>query len=180
MANLEVRRAKEKLSAAITDARTRGVTWHNIGQALGMTRQAAYQRFGQATKLSGEPMPKNNTSHARQMIETCFTDIAAGAPEKVTALMTAETAATLTEADIVAVWDQVVAAIGAFQSCSNTTVESADGSELPDGEDVLGPVVAVTTLNFEAGEMMGRLAIDAQGKIAGILILEPGTTSYPF
>lgn len=39
--------AQDELYAAVNAARAAGDTWATIGVALGTTRQAAYQRFGQ-------------------------------------------------------------------------------------------------------------------------------------
>lgn len=36
------------LQASVLEAREKGLTWQAIGDALGMTRQAAQQRFGRA------------------------------------------------------------------------------------------------------------------------------------
>lgn len=40
--------ADEALAHLVTDARERGITWQTIGDALGISRQAAFQRFGTA------------------------------------------------------------------------------------------------------------------------------------
>ncbi|WP_419848828.1 hypothetical protein [Candidatus Poriferisocius sp.] len=36
----------EALARAVTDARTRGVTWSQIGEMLGVSKQAARQKYG--------------------------------------------------------------------------------------------------------------------------------------
>ncbi|RFU42810.1 hypothetical protein DZF91_04670 [Actinomadura logoneensis] len=41
-----VRRADDHLRAAVETARSSGTTWQEIGDVLGITRQAAFQRFG--------------------------------------------------------------------------------------------------------------------------------------
>jgi hypothetical protein len=41
--------ARVGLDASVRHARERGCTWTEIGQALGVTRQAAYRRFGRST-----------------------------------------------------------------------------------------------------------------------------------
>lgn len=46
--------ASEELAEAVAAARDAGDTWAMIGVALGITRQAAYQRFG----LNSEPANK--------------------------------------------------------------------------------------------------------------------------
>ena len=40
------RSAEEKLAMSVTRAREAGHTWAEIGQVLGTSRQAAFQRFG--------------------------------------------------------------------------------------------------------------------------------------
>ena len=41
--------ARVGLDTAVRHARQRGCTWSEIGNVLGVTRQAAYRRFGRAT-----------------------------------------------------------------------------------------------------------------------------------
>lgn len=38
--------AGAELDAAVTEARSYGATWQDVGRAAGMTRQAAWQRWG--------------------------------------------------------------------------------------------------------------------------------------
>lgn len=42
----ELAPARRNLADAVERARAAGATWAEIGSALGITRQAAYQRFG--------------------------------------------------------------------------------------------------------------------------------------
>lgn len=46
-ADATARQARRDLAAAVTRARSRGCTWTQIAGRLGITRQAAWQRFGQ-------------------------------------------------------------------------------------------------------------------------------------
>jgi hypothetical protein len=46
-ADTATRQAHRNLSAAVTRARSQGRTWTQIASQLGVTRQAAHQRFGQ-------------------------------------------------------------------------------------------------------------------------------------
>ena len=41
-----LRRQREELRAAVKAARVNGATWQEIGDSLGVTRQAAQQRWG--------------------------------------------------------------------------------------------------------------------------------------
>jgi hypothetical protein len=47
-ADAAARQARRDLAAAVTRARSRGCSWTQIAGRLGITRQAAWQRFGQA------------------------------------------------------------------------------------------------------------------------------------
>lgn len=44
--------AREALAQAVTDLRTHGYSWQDIGARLGMSRQAAQQRFGKTGEQS--------------------------------------------------------------------------------------------------------------------------------
>ena len=46
-ADSQLRQAQNELAAAVHRARTQGHPWHAIGHQLGITRQAAQQRFRQ-------------------------------------------------------------------------------------------------------------------------------------
>ena len=55
-----LRRARETLdntqtaiSALVAEARTQGATWQGIGDALGITRQSAWERFGKREQTEG-------------------------------------------------------------------------------------------------------------------------------
>ena len=51
-ADAATRQAHRTLAAAVTRARSQGHTWTQIARQLGVTRQAAHQRFGQ------DPLPE--------------------------------------------------------------------------------------------------------------------------
>jgi hypothetical protein len=44
---------RDRLKLTITTLRQREVSWDKIGKALGCSRQAAWERFGEAKKLGG-------------------------------------------------------------------------------------------------------------------------------
>ena len=46
--------ARQSLADEVERARHAGATWSEIGQALGMTRQGAFQRFGAVRKRHDE------------------------------------------------------------------------------------------------------------------------------
>jgi len=49
----ELEGAEARLRSAVAEARAHGETWGMIGTILGVSRQAAQQRFGDADKRSG-------------------------------------------------------------------------------------------------------------------------------
>ncbi|WP_454049571.1 hypothetical protein [Cellulomonas sp. Marseille-Q8402] len=59
------------LAAAVTSARGAGCTWEQVGAILGMTRQAAQQRYGRA---GGHPDPAPETRELRPL--TAFNEMA--------------------------------------------------------------------------------------------------------
>lgn len=51
----EVKRAKTELAEAVAAARANGRSWGFIGLTLGISKQAAQQRFGETTATSHSP-----------------------------------------------------------------------------------------------------------------------------
>ncbi|HIX00257.1 MAG TPA: hypothetical protein H9871_08950, partial [Candidatus Nesterenkonia stercoripullorum] len=70
--------------------------------------------------------------------------------------------------------------VGAVESYEDTHVTLPAGERLAEGDSVLGTVVGVTTLSCEAGQMMGRVALDDQQRVVGLLIVSPEQGSLPF
>ena len=47
--------AQKTIEALVRDARVSGLTWPQVGRALGVTTQAAQQRYGRVKSLEGAP-----------------------------------------------------------------------------------------------------------------------------
>ncbi|GEM_PF-3033247 len=61
--------AEVELNAAVAAARAAGDTWAMVGTALGISRQAAYQRFGREADVPAATRAKKKTavsSHTSQ------------------------------------------------------------------------------------------------------------------
>lgn len=56
--------ARRSLADEVERARQAGASWSEIGQALGMTRQGAFQRFGAVRQRHDEPELEGG--HARR------------------------------------------------------------------------------------------------------------------
>lgn len=53
--NDEAVEAKAKVEARVIEARKRGVSWNIIAEGVGITRQAATERFGKLPELDKVP-----------------------------------------------------------------------------------------------------------------------------
>ena len=174
------RRSRERLHELVATARKRGTSWQSIGDALGVSRQAAFKRFN--VQNEGEPMSAqivnllDSTSEVFRMLD-------AGDYESVKARMTYACARALSKRKLMGVWDEVVRESGRLEGCADTSAQTPDGStalsKFTNRHLNTGAIVQ-TTLQHEAGEWIGRVAYNGSGKITGILIAPPGTENLPF
>lgn len=175
--------AKDALRRAVQEGRRSGRTWADIGATLGMSRQAAFKRFGDVTDpADGRQLRGTRMSTARitAITEQVFDDIAAGDYAALEARLHPDVRSELSEQLISETWARVLAEVGAKESYADTHVVLPAGERIEDDEHVLGTVVGVTTLQCEAGELMGRVAVDEQQRVVGLLILPPDHQPLPF
>ncbi|MFJ2543888.1 DUF3887 domain-containing protein [Microbacterium sp. NPDC087589] len=149
------------LHAEVAQARNAGVTWAAIGQSLGVTRQAAFQRFGakgkevdarggvmqrmllvEAPERAKEVVRAISKSSAQTVIDTYFGD---------------EAAALLTDEKLTKAWADLTTSFGEWEDFGAEAAVVA-------GEYV----VAETRLEFEAGSVTCRSSWSADGKLAGL------------
>lgn len=175
-----VRRSRNLMQELVLTARSHGVSWQEIGGALGVSRQAAFKRFG--TKDEGATMTAPVIDLAERTSEV-FANLDAGDYEAVRAHMTYACGRALTKRKLMSVWDQVRSDTGRLEACVDSTVQTAEGStplsRLANRHLSTGPIVQVT-LRHEAGEWIGRVAYNGSGKIIGILIAPPDSRDLPF
>lgn len=155
------RDAEEGLAMTVAQARGAGNSWAQIGQVLGVSRQAAFQRFGRPTDpRTGEPMVGAVLPDAADRAMTLFADLADARWANV-ARRFADTVAARLDADGVAgVWAQVIGTVGAFERLESPVVHQAGDLTVVD-----------VPLFFEAGERTGRVSLDRSGRVAGLFIL---------
>lgn len=158
--------AEDVLKLSVQQSRDAGHTWQEIGDLLGVTRQAAFQRFGKPIDpRTGEPMDK--TVH--------MTDAGERAVEIVTAILddrmgdvqpsfNAEVAAAFTDKTRGDALATIAGLVGAFEGLT-------DG--LPFVRRIGDHTVVDVPLRYEAGDMKARIAFDAEEKVAGFFILAP-------
>ncbi|MFK4789510.1 hypothetical protein [Microbacterium sp. ZW T5_56] len=175
-----VRRSRERLQELVSIARTHDVSWQEIGDTLGVSRQAAFKRFG--SRNEGEMMTASVTDLSDRTSEV-FAHLDAGDYEAVRAHMTYACSRALSRRKLMGVWEQVRSESGRLDACVDATTQTPDGStalgKLANRHLSTGAIVQVT-LQHEAGEWIGRVAYNGTGKITGILIAAPGSRDLPF
>jgi Protein of unknown function (DUF3887) len=152
------------LRVTVDRARAAGHTWQEIGDALGTTRQAAFQRFGRPIDpRTGEQMSRAVLPGAGDRAIALFGDWVEGKYDDVAAAnfdptMTAE----LPVDKIAAAWAQITGMVGTYQRMGEPFVRQ------------LGDYTVVDVpMEFEASEMKGRVAYNAGGQVSGLFILNP-------
>ena len=175
-----VRRSHERLNELVAAARAQGVSWQAIGDELGVSRQAAFKRFG--AKHEGDTMTEQTTDLLERTSEV-FAHLDAGDYEAVRAHMTYTCGRALTKRRLMSVAEEVRADSGRLEACVDLTAQT------PDGSSALGRfanrhlstgAIVQATLRHEAGEWIGRVAYNGAGRITGLLIAPPGTRDLPF
>src|SRR5579875_408800 len=150
--------AETALQAAVDRARAAGQSWRDIGDVLGTSRQAAFQRFGHPVDpRTGAPMTRT---------------VASGAVERATKFLACFTAGRWDEAlgylddrmrerhdaeRLASGWSQMTGMFGSFEGMGEVT-------PVPVGESTVVDVV----LRFEAGEAMAWVRFDHDGRVSGL------------
>jgi len=157
--------ADDVVRAVVQQARERGVTWQTIGDALGVSRQAAFQRYGKPIDpRTGEPMNTTPLTDAADLARTVVDDLAAGRWELVTERFDPTMRDGLSEDALAAAWAQIVGTSGAFEGQGDPVVARAG--------DI---TVTNTPLSMEAGDYTARIAFRDDRTIAGLHILSEPT-----
>jgi Protein of unknown function (DUF3887) len=152
------------LRVTVDRARAAGDTWQEIGDALGTTRQAAFQRFGRPIDpRTGEPMSQAVLPDAGDRAIALFGDWVEGRYDDVAAANFDATMTTeLPVEKIAAAWAQIIGMVGAYQRMGEPFVRQ------------LGDYTVVDVpMEFEASEMKGRVAFNTGGQVSGLFILNP-------
>lgn len=175
------------MADGVATARADGASWAEIGDALGVTRQAAFKRFASPRDpRSGQAMTSSSTTDILVLTTRVFELLDAGDVDTLRALMSPEAAAVLTPDALLGTWARIVADTGRLVQVRPGGVDLPDGTRLPPllGVDapsrVVGSAVGHVELQCEAGEWLGRVAVDLDGRVTGVLALPPGTTDPPF
>jgi thymidine phosphorylase len=153
-AHRQVVEAQGALHAAVEAARERGRTWQEIGEVMGTSRQAAFQRFGRPPGAPvGEP------ADAAERALALLRDVVAGRFERARSgfdeVMLREVAAD----QLAEVWAMVVGMNGPFERFGEPVVHVPGSFTVVD-----------VLLHFEAGEASARVSFRREGTVAGLYI----------
>ncbi|GAB3444635.1 hypothetical protein GCM10027570_14130 [Streptomonospora sediminis] len=154
--------ADDVVRAVVQQARQDGATWQVIGDALGVSRQAAFQRYGKPIDpRTGEPMNTAPLSGVAELAASTIEDLASGQWTRVTEQLDPTMRDALSEDALAAAWAQIVGLSGAFEGLGEPEATRAG--------DV---TITNTPLSFEAGDYTARIAFRDDRTIAGLHILE--------
>lgn len=154
--------ADDVVRAVVQQARHHGVTWQAVGDALGVSRQAAFQRYGRPTDpRTGEPMNTTPLPGAAELAASTVQDLAAARWARVTERFDPAMRDGLSEDALAAAWAQIVGLSGAYERHGEPEVARAG--------DV---TVTNTPLALEAGDYVARISFRDDRTIAGLYILD--------
>jgi Protein of unknown function (DUF3887) len=151
------------LRLAVDLARAAGRTWQELGDVLGVTRQAAFQRFGHPVDpRTGEPMsgaiPPDAVPRATQLM----TDWIEGRYDRVRADFNEIMSERMSESGLRDAWAQLAGLVGAYEQMGHASARQAGDLTIVD-----------IPMSFEAGQMKGRVVYDQDRKVTGLFVLVP-------
>lgn len=156
-------RAGALMAAAVQQAREAGRTWQEIGDVLGVSRQAVFQRYGKPIDpRSGEVMNTSPLPEAADLARTVIDDLTHARWADVRARFDATMLEGLSEEQLAEPWVQIAAAIGAYEGHGETDVVRAGDFTTTN-----------TPLRFEAGDLVARITFRDDRTIAGLYFLNP-------
>ncbi len=153
--------ADDVVRAVVQQARQHGATWQVVGDALGVTRQAAFQRYGKPTDpRTGEPMNTTPLPGVAELAASVIQDLAAGQWSRVTEQFDPTMRDGLSEDALAAAWAQIVGLSGGFEEHGQPEAVRAG--------DV---TITNTALSMEAGDYTARITFRDDRTIAGLHIM---------
>jgi hypothetical protein len=160
--------AEQVLRLCVQQSRDAGHTWQEIGDLLGVTRQAAFQRFGKPIDpRTGEPMDKTvQMSDAAERAVNIATDVLEDRMDLARPFFNAEVLEKFTDEVRGDASATVAGLVGAFEGF---------GEDAPFVRRIGDYTVVDIPLRYEAGAMKARVAFDTDEKVAGFYILAPET-----
>ncbi|MBV9204753.1 MAG: DUF3887 domain-containing protein [Actinobacteria bacterium] len=160
--------AEQVLKLCVQQSRDAGHTWQELGDLLGVTRQAAFQRFGKPIDpRTGEPMDKTvRMADAAERAITIATAVLDGRMDEARQSFNAQVLEAFTDEVRANGLATVTGLVGAFEGF---------GEGEPFVRRIGDHTVVDIPLRYEAGDMKARVAFDTDERVAGLFILAPET-----
>ena len=156
--------ADAALQAAVDRARAAGVSWREVGDVLGTSRQAAFQRFGHPVDpRTGEPMSRDVPPDAADRAVAVFTWHDESRWEQILAELDENLSRRLDAAVLARGWAHMAGLFGRFEGTGEPFAHRA-------GDDVVVDI----PLRWEAGEARGIVRFNSNGQVAGLAIRPAG------
>lgn len=155
--------AETLMTAAVQQARDAGRTWQEIGEVLGVTRQAAFQRYGKPIDpRTGDVMTTKPLPEAVELARTVIDDLTHCRWAEVSTRFDATMRDRLTDEGLAEAWAHIVGLAGAYERHGDT--DAVRGGDF---------TTTNTLLSFEAGDFVARITFRDDQTIAGLYILNP-------
>jgi hypothetical protein len=155
--------AEAALQAAVDRARAAGQSWREIGDVLGTSRQAAFQRFGHPVDpRTSQPMTRTLPAGAAQRAIGFVASFTEGRWDDVLAELDEDMRDRHDADRIASGWAHLIGMFGSYEAMGEVVpVPAGDGAMV----DVL--------LHFEAGEAMLWVRFGPDGKVSGLRLHPP-------
>ncbi len=156
--------ADDALQRSVVRARGSGHTWQEIGDALGTSRQAAFQRFGKPVHpRTGVPLTENPLPDAGRLALEVLDAWMSGRDDELIAKFDDTMRSQLPPDKLAQTWPRLTGLVGAYESRRDPIVRPLGGH-----------TIVNVPMEFEGGPMTGRVVFDTAGRIAGLFVLQPG------
>jgi hypothetical protein len=157
--------ANAALQTAIDRARAAGSSWRDIGEVLGTSRQAAFQRFGHPVDpRTGEQMSREVLPGALDRALTIFGWYREGRWAQIVAELDENMSRVLDSGRLADGSARVAAMFGRLERFGEPFAFAA-------GDDTMVEI----PLHFEAGDARGLVRFNSDGKVAGLAIRPPSS-----
>jgi hypothetical protein len=150
--------AGDALQEAVDRARADGHSWREIGDVLGTSRQAAFQRFGHPIDpRTGAPMRADVPLGSADRAVAIVASLADGQWEQARDDFNARMSEAIDAVQLAEVWARMASLIGSYE-----------GMGEPFARRAADHIVVEIPLRFEAAEATARVVFDADDKVAGL------------
>jgi hypothetical protein len=160
------RLVEQVLRGTVDRAREGGHTWQEIGEVLGTTRQAAFQRFGRPIDpRTGVVMAEAALPDAVDRAVELLGDLLDGRLDRARRDFDNRVAQRLDGDRLSALRAHLAGMVGVYESMGHAHAYQAGDYTIVD-----------VALRFEAGDLTGRVSYDRAGKVAGLHFVPAGGT----